>query len=64
MFVGSDVQLIAPLNIESNVLIGAGSTITKDIEYGDLALSRVAQQNIKDGFFKFFSDKNEEKMEQ
>ena len=64
VFVGSDVQLIAPLNIESNVLIGAGSTITKDIEYGDLALSRVAQQNIKDGFFKFFSDKNEEKKEQ
>lgn len=54
VFVGSDVQLIAPLNIESNVLIGAGSTITKDIMHGELALTRVSQKNISDGFFKFF----------
>ena len=54
VFVGSDVQLIAPLQIASNVLIGAGSTISKDIQEGALALSRTPQKNIADGFSKFF----------
>ena len=54
VFVGSDVQLVAPLEIGSNVLIGAGSTITKDLQDGDLALSRTPQKNIKDGYYKFF----------
>lgn len=55
VFVGSDVQLVAPLEIGSNVLIGAGSTITKDLQDGDLALSRTPQKNIKDGYYKFFN---------
>ncbi len=54
VFIGSDVQLIAPLRIESNVLIGAGSTICKDCCEGDLALSRVEQKNIPKGFYRFF----------
>ncbi len=54
VFIGSDVQLVAPLEIGSNVLIGAGSTITKDLQNGDLALSRTPQKNIKDGYYKFF----------
>lgn len=54
VFIGSDVQLIAPVNIESQVLIGAGSTISKDIARGSLALTRVPQQNIAGGFFRFF----------
>ena len=48
------MQLVAPLEIGSNVLIGAGSTITKDLQDGDLALSRTPQKNIKDGYYKFF----------
>lgn len=58
VFVGSDVQLIAPVNIESNVLIGAGSTITKDAKEGDLVLSRTMQKNIPDGFYKMFPNKD------
>ncbi|CAM3419957.1 bifunctional UDP-N-acetylglucosamine diphosphorylase/glucosamine-1-phosphate N-acetyltransferase GlmU [Helicobacter labetoulli] len=54
VFVGSDVQLVAPLEIGSNVLIGAGSTITKDLQDGDLALSRTPQKNINNGYYKFF----------
>lgn len=57
VFIGSDTQLVAPVNIESSVLIAAGSTITNDIKSGDLAISRVKQVN-KAGFFKrFFGDK-------
>lgn len=55
VFIGSDTQLIAPLCIPSNVLIGAGSTVTKECDEGDLVLSRTQQKNIKKGFFKFFS---------
>jgi len=46
-FIGSDTQLVAPVTIGSNATIGAGSTITKDVEDGNLSLSRAAQKNIK-----------------
>ncbi|PUD16907.1 bifunctional UDP-N-acetylglucosamine diphosphorylase/glucosamine-1-phosphate N-acetyltransferase GlmU, partial [Helicobacter pylori] len=51
---GSDSQLVAPINIGSNVLIGSGTTITKDIPSGSLSLSRAPQTNIENGYFKFF----------
>lgn len=46
VFVGSDTQLVAPLKVGDGVTIGAGSTITKDVEAGVLALSRSKQQSI------------------
>ncbi|MBH0232416.1 bifunctional UDP-N-acetylglucosamine diphosphorylase/glucosamine-1-phosphate N-acetyltransferase GlmU [Helicobacter pylori] len=54
VFIGSDSQLVAPINIGSNVLIGSGTTITKDIPSGSLSLSRAPQINIENGYFKFF----------
>ncbi len=54
VFVGSDCQLVAPVNIQDNVLIGAGSTITKDIPKGSLALSRTKQINYENGYNKIF----------
>ncbi len=54
VFIGSDSQLVAPINIGSNVLIGSGTTITKDIPSGSLSLSRIPQINIENGYFKFF----------
>ncbi len=54
VFVGSDTQFVAPITIEDNVLIAAGTTVTKDIKSGELAISRIPQIN-KQGFFqKFF----------
>jgi len=47
VFVGSDVQFIAPVKIGSNSLIGAGSTITKDVPPDALAISRAPQKNIE-----------------
>jgi bifunctional UDP-N-acetylglucosamine pyrophosphorylase/glucosamine-1-phosphate N-acetyltransferase len=59
VFIGSDTQLIAPVTIEDDVLIGAGSTITSNVPSGALAISRTKMQ-IKLGFFKrFFSSKRD-----
>lgn len=49
VFIGSNSAIVAPLKIEDNALIGAGSTITKDIEKNDLAIARSRQTNYKNG---------------
>lgn len=54
VFIGSDCQLIAPLCIESNVLIAAGSSVKQNAKNGDLVIARADQKNIANGFFKFF----------
>ncbi len=48
VFVGSDVQFIAPVRVGKGATIGAGSTITKNVPAGALGLSRAEQQNIRD----------------
>ena len=45
--VGSDTQLIAPVRVGNGATIGAGTTVTRDVEPGALALSRVEQKTIK-----------------
>lgn len=47
VFVGSDTQFVAPVTVGDNVLIAAGSTITKDIKQNDLAIARTPQKNIE-----------------
>lgn len=54
VFIGSDSQLVAPIVIEDDVMIAAGSTITKDVKKGDLAISRTPQKSVKGFFYKFF----------
>jgi bifunctional UDP-N-acetylglucosamine pyrophosphorylase / glucosamine-1-phosphate N-acetyltransferase len=49
VFVGSDVQLVAPVRVGRNSLIAAGTTVTRDIPPDSLALSRVPQVN-KEGW--------------
>ncbi len=46
VFVGSDSQLVAPVNIASGVTIGAGATVTKDVEEDMLVISRSPQKSI------------------
>jgi len=46
VFVGSDVQLIAPVKIEDDSTIAAGSTITKDVDANSLAISRTEQKSV------------------
>lgn len=47
VFVGSDTQLVAPVIIANGSTIGAGTTVTKDIEPNELVISRVPQKHIK-----------------
>jgi bifunctional UDP-N-acetylglucosamine pyrophosphorylase/glucosamine-1-phosphate N-acetyltransferase len=43
VFVGSDSQFIAPVSVGDGAYIGSGSTITKDVPAGSLAVSRAPQ---------------------
>lgn len=47
VFIGSDVQLVAPVTVGEGATIGAGSTITKDAPAGQLTLSRAEQRTRK-----------------
>ncbi len=49
VFVGSDTQFVAPVRIGRNSLIGAGSTITKDVPPDSLAVSR-SPQVVREGW--------------
>ena len=44
-FIGSNVNLVAPVKIGNNVLIAAGSTITEDVPSGKLGIARERQIN-------------------
>lgn len=46
-FVGSGSQLVAPITIGEQAIIGAGSVITKDVPSNHLAIERSEQKNIK-----------------
>ncbi len=52
-FIGSDVQIIAPIQIGNDAFVAAGSTITKSVPDGGFAISR-GQQVTKEGTAKRF----------
>ena len=45
-FIGSNTALVAPVTVGAGALIGAGSTITKDIPEGELSIARARQKNL------------------
>ena len=47
VFIGSNSSLIAPLTIDSDSVVGAGSVITKNVRKKSLALSRSLQTEVK-----------------
>ena len=47
VFVGSNSSLVAPITIEQESIIGAGSVITKTVKKKSLALTRSIQTEIK-----------------
>lgn len=59
VFIGSDVQLVAPVEVEHDALIAAGTTVTKHVDAYCLALSRVPQINKKDWVKKYKKDMEE-----
>ena len=50
-FIGTNSSLVAPINIGKGAYVGAGSTITKDVPDGALAVGR-GKQVIKEGWAK------------
>jgi bifunctional UDP-N-acetylglucosamine pyrophosphorylase/glucosamine-1-phosphate N-acetyltransferase len=46
-FIGCNANLIAPLSIEANSFIAAGSTITQDVPTDALAVGRARQRNVE-----------------
>lgn len=60
VFVGSDTQFIAPVTIGDGAYIGSGSTITKDVPPGALAVSR-ARQTVKENYVPRSPSKDEKK---
>jgi len=46
VFVGSDTQLVAPVIVEENTTIGAGTTLTRDTDKSVLVISRSVQKTI------------------
>lgn len=59
-FIGSGAKLIAPIKIEEDCLIAAGSIITKDVEKGDMAIARSYQVNKKGYGYNFIKgEKND-----
>ena len=47
VFIGSNSSLVAPLTIDRDSIIGAGSVITKNVKKKSLALTRISQIEIK-----------------
>ncbi len=47
VFIGSNTSLVAPLTIEEDSVVGAGSVITKNVKKKSLALTRSLQTEIK-----------------
>jgi bifunctional UDP-N-acetylglucosamine pyrophosphorylase/glucosamine-1-phosphate N-acetyltransferase len=58
VFIGSDTMLVAPLKIGRGATTGAGSTITKDVPPGALAIGR-ARQVVIDHWRRKPKDKKE-----
>ncbi len=54
VFVGSDTQIVAPCEIEDDVIIAAGTTVTKNVPKGALAISRIKMEAIAGFFYRFF----------
>ena len=47
VFVGSNTSLVAPVKLEQDSIVGAGSVITKNVRKKSLALTRTMQTEVK-----------------
>ncbi len=62
-FIGSDSQLVAPVKVRKNSYVGSGTTVTKDVPEGALAISRTPQKNIDGWALKKMKDGKKKKKE-
>ena len=57
VFVGSNTNVIAPVEIDSDSYITAGSTITEKVEKGDFVIGRVKQINKKGRAYDYLKER-------
>jgi len=60
-FIGSNSALVAPVKVADGVYVGAGSTITKNVEKDALAVERAEQKQVSGWAEKFRTRKRAEK---
>ena len=53
VFIGSNSALVAPVAIGDGAIIGAGSTVTQDVDPDELVVARAFQKNMKEGAQRF-----------
>ncbi|NNE37958.1 MAG: bifunctional UDP-N-acetylglucosamine diphosphorylase/glucosamine-1-phosphate N-acetyltransferase GlmU [Gammaproteobacteria bacterium] len=46
VFIGSDTQLVAPVTVKKGATIGAGTTVTRDIETGELMHNKIEHRSV------------------
>jgi bifunctional UDP-N-acetylglucosamine pyrophosphorylase/glucosamine-1-phosphate N-acetyltransferase len=56
-FIGSNTALVAPVSVGDNAIVGAGSTITRDVEADALAVER-SKQVMRQGMAKTLHQRN------
>ena len=61
VFVGSDVQFVAPVTIGDGAIIAAGTTVTEDVPKDALALAREPQKNLPEGGAKYRDRKKQQR---
>ena len=61
VFIGSDTQLVAPVTVGDHATIGAGTTVTRDVSPGALALSRAPQREVEGYYEKRRKPREDEK---
>jgi bifunctional UDP-N-acetylglucosamine pyrophosphorylase/glucosamine-1-phosphate N-acetyltransferase len=47
VFIGSNSSLVAPVTVDENSIVGAGSVITRNVKKNSLALTRSSQIEVK-----------------
>ena len=57
-FIGSNTSLVAPVTIGDGSIIGAGSTITKNVDENSIGVTRAQQRNIEGGAVRFRNKRN------
>ncbi|MCW9034708.1 MAG: bifunctional UDP-N-acetylglucosamine diphosphorylase/glucosamine-1-phosphate N-acetyltransferase GlmU [Rhodospirillales bacterium] len=59
-FIGSNTALVAPVKIGDGAIVGAGSTVTKDVAPDALAVSRADQRGVDSWAKRFRQQKNKD----
>ena len=61
-FIGSNTSLVAPVEIGDGSIVGAGSTITKNVEANAIAVTRSEQKCFSDGAIRFVKNENRDQV--